>query len=411
MSCQDAKSAEIGQSEGAPRRGPSPFCLGVVGALAAHLLFSSGCGDDSAAAPGDGADAGSGAASPYDAGSDAAGGGTGGVEADAGDAGVSPVYLGITANTGTDAPTVGEIVEAELVTFAAGVRVVTAHATWRDLDQPGAVADLAQRVVFWTEHGQRVLVDLALVDRAADGRPDAVAALPWDDAATQLALDTTVDALLDAAGPGLSYLTFGRDVDAFLGAHAADRAAFEALAAHAIGHAKAHAMAPPELRLGVGFSFAGATKPHPSVSPLWAASDVAVVSYAPGLDDGAAGPASAVTTDLDELVQAAAGLPIVVAGVSYPSAPEVGSSDEAQKLFYTTLFGALAARRPSFDVVDVERLHDPSPAACEAEATAQGEDPAGAWAAYACSTGLFDADGAKPAWSPILAAAATFAAP
>lgn len=385
--------------------------LRVLAIVAAHSVLLPGCGDDSDAAPGNGADGGAGAALPYDAGADAAGGGSGGHEVDAGDAGVSPVYLGITANTALDAPTAGEIVEAELVTFAAGVRVVTAHATWRDLDAPGAVADLAQRVGFWTSHGKRVLVDVALVDRAADGRPEAVAKLAWDDVASQQALDATLDALLDAAGPGVSYLTLGRDVDTFLAAHGSERTAFEALAAHAFGHAKQHAMASPDLRLGIGFSFAGATKPDASIAALWGASDVAVVSYAPGLDAGAAGPSSAVTTDLDQLVEAAAGLPIVIAGVAYPSAPSVGSSEDAQQLFYSTLFGALAARRPSFDVVDVERLHDPSLATCEAEAVLQGEDPAGAWVAFTCSTGLFEASGSKPAWSQILGAAATFAAP
>ena len=51
-------------------------------------------------------------------------------------------------------------------------------------------------------------------------------------------------------------------------------------------------------------------------------------------------------------------------------------------------------------------------AACDALALAHGEPAGGDYAAFVCSLGLFDADGApKPAWAAVTSAVASFASP
>jgi hypothetical protein len=106
------------------------------------------------------------------------------------------------------------------------------------------------------------------------------------------------------------------------------------------------------------------------------------------------------------------GRPVILQAAGYPSAMEAGGSDEKQRLFFETLFDALAPRRAAFPFVNVVELHDPSPFACDARVIAQGEDPAGAFARFACSLGLFDQAGEdKPAWMAVATGAATFATP
>ncbi len=333
---------------------------------------------------------------------------------DSGDAGKSPVLLGITANPpagGPNGPTAEDELTARLTTFAAGVRVAVVSRAWRDLDD-AAFASLASEAALYAGSGKLVVLNLAVIDRLADQRPDDLADLAWDDPLVAARLDQTVDALLAAfsASPGaLAYLTFGRDVDLYLAQAPGERQGFAALASHALGYAGDHPAA-PGLGVGVGFSFEGATAPDPSFVDLRGASDVAVLSYLPSLEGGPP-PAGGIAGQVDALVAAAAGKPIVLQAFGRSSVGDDGS-DEGERLFYEGFFDVLEQRRGAFTVVDAFELHDLGQDACDAYVTAQGEPPGGAFAAAYCFHGLKTAAGTdKPAWAEVLSGAARFASP
>jgi hypothetical protein len=204
----------------------------------------------------------------------------------------------------------------------------------------------------------------------------------------------------------------GRDIDVFLESRPDERAAFEALVLDLIVYARTNPLAPPNTRIGVGFSFAGVTSPDPSFSLLLEDSDLAVVSYLPGLGSDVAGLASAVATDADVLVERAAGKPIVLEELGYPTSEAVGGSEAKQALFLETFFTALGPRRSSFAFVNVDALHDLGPGRCAERALYAGHSADGAWATYMCSLGLFTADGQpKSAWKVFIGGAAVFASP
>ncbi|HSN99740.1 MAG TPA: hypothetical protein VLS89_15700, partial [Candidatus Nanopelagicales bacterium] len=204
---------------------------------------------------------------------------------------------------------------------------------------------------------------------------------------------------------------FGRDVDAYLVERPSERAGFEAAATDACAYAVAHPAAPPDLRVGVGFSLAGAAS-GASFPALLDAGQIAAFSYLPGLADGQAAPTSDIAGALDQMAALSGGRPVVLQEIGYPSAAEAGSADDKQRLFFATLFQALAPRRASFPFVNVAELHDPAQPACDARVIAQGEPPSGTYAAFACSLGLVDRDGMeKPAWAEVAIGAATFASP
>jgi hypothetical protein len=389
--------------------------LAVLAALAPVVLAAyAGCADD-AAPPGVVAvGAGGGVASGWDAGAlDAA---TDGRDAapDAADAGLSPVLVAITpnpVNEGDGGPSAADRLEAELAVFAAGARATVLTRAPRDLDDAGLAALVTARD-FLVAHGQSVVVNVALVDRAADGRPDDLRTRPWNDPASLEAVDALVDALVDRLGPDLAGLTFGRDVDVWLAQHPSERAAFRALVVEACTHAEKRLGPTARLGVGVGFSFEGATAPDPIFAPVLAACGAAVLSYMPGLGGTEAVPASAVAGAVDAMIAAAAGKPILLTGLGYPSATAVGSSPEKQALFFQTFFQALGPRRDAFRLVEVFELHDLAKPACAALAERQGESATGPFASYVCSTGLHAAgDQAKPAWLEVLAGASTFLSP
>lgn len=378
------------------------------------MALHAGCGS---AAPTGGtttSGAGGDSAAPFDGGAFDARGDGSLVASDAADAGLAPVLVGITPNAmneGSDASGPADVLQAELETFAAGTRVAVVTRAPRELDAAG-LGELSSLRAFLAAHGQSIVMNLAVVDRAADGRTDELRAKPWNDPASITATHALIDALAEHLGGELVAMTFGRDVDIYLGHHLSARSAFRLFAADACAYARQRLGPTARLGVGVAFSFEGATLPDPAFAPLLDACSTAVLSYLPGLGSTEASSASAVAGALDAMIGAAAGKPIVLQALGYPSAPAVGSSPEKQGLFFQTFFQTLGPRRSAFAVVDVFELHDLGEAACAALAERQGQSADGPFASYLCSTGLHAAgDVAKPAWLEVLAGAASFAAP
>ena len=121
-----------------------------------------------------------------------------------------------------------------------------------------------------------------------------------------------IDRVLMHLGGTASYFLVGRDVDAFMTTHPIDRPAVTTFLLDLLDYIRTNPIRPPEMRVGVGFSFVGATKPDPSWADVLGASDVAACSYLPGLGTEAAGLASNIAADVDILVASVMGKPIVV---------------------------------------------------------------------------------------------------
>ncbi|WP_044244586.1 hypothetical protein [Chondromyces apiculatus] len=333
---------------------------------------------------------------------------------DAADAGVAAVIIGITPSpraSGDAPPGQGEQLDAVLTTFAAGVRGAMVRRTLSNTG-PEAAAELTGVAQRYAANGKQVLFNLALAERAADGRPAELSTLAWDDPVVISAVHDAVDLVLDTFGDSLAYLTFGSEVDIYLTRHPEQRPDFEALALEACAYATQHPDAPPALRTGVGFSMSSASAPTLPLTALREAGEVAAFTYLPGVADGAAAPTSDVAGALDRMIVLADGRPVVLQATGYPSAESAGGTRDKQRLFFSTLAEALAPRRAAFPFVNVVELNDPAPAACDSRVSAQGEAPDGPFEGFACSLGLFDLTGSeKPAWGEVAAIAATFASP
>jgi hypothetical protein len=306
-------------------------------------------------------------------------------------------------------PTAAEALQADLTTFGAGARAAVIALPWDDLLADGEA--LSQRTALYGKHGLRVAVNLAVVDRVVDHRPEELAGKMWNAPETLAAMQSAVDAIFEASGDEVAFLTFGRDVDVYLAAHPGDRSGFVAFAKDACAYAKSHADAPDDLRVGVAFTTA-APKAETAYTSLLDAEDVVAFSYMPGLGTFEADAASGVAAAIAELADVGARKPVLLQAAGVPSDPLAGGSDEAQQKFFTTLFASVGARRSSFALVDVVELDDAPAGACTAWAEAQGEPADGPFAAYACSLGLVRKDGTpKPAWSAVLAGAAALSSP
>lgn len=329
--------------------------------------------------------------------------------AGAGGTSVSPVLVGIRPTPASSAPTPGDVLSADLTAFGAGVRAAVLVLPW-DQIAAGEDPSLAQRAAFYEKHGKRVALDLAVVDRLVDHRPAELAGKAWSAPEVVAAMEQTIDALFASTGPEVQYLTLGRDVDVYLEAHPAERSAFVAFAKQAFAYARSHDDAPPDLAVGAAMSRA-APKQEPAFGNLRDLGDVVAFSYFPGLVsfDAAKEPGAALV--VAQLTAAAGPKPIVLQA-GFASDAAAGGSEDAQQAFFATLFGAIGAHRKSFALVNVVELSDAPPSSCGAWAVAQGGEEDGPLAAYACSLGLFRADGStRPAWQAVLAGAAALSSP
>ena len=332
---------------------------------------------------------------------------------DVADSGTFPVLVGVTPNPrGDGAPAIGDVIDARLTAMAAGSRAVVIRRTPAELTSDAAWSQLESEASAYRKNGIAINFVFSVVDGTTRGLEPALSGFAWNDSAVLKAMYGRIDQAMVRLGGAAPYFLFGRDVDAYLGAHAAERAAFEAFVLELMAYVRMHPMAPPNMRVGAGFSFSGATLPDPSWSKLLEASDIAACSYLPGLGSDSVGLASNIATDADVLMVQAMGKPIVIEALGYPTSDVVGGSDAKQALFFDTFFTALGPRRSSFVFVNIEALHDLAPGRCAERATFAGQAVDGSWAAYACSLGLFTADSQpKPAWEVFINGAAAFASP
>lgn len=384
-------------------RRPAALALSIISSLALGLFAA--CSDDASDTPtseplpdgdlpkpGDGGDAGTDANA-----SDA--------PLDDADAAVLPLYLGVTPNAGLTTED-GEV-GATVTTLAAGSRVVVVRKTLAELS-PEGLDDLKKRALLYGAEGAFVVLQIMLVDGPADLRSPEQKALPWDDASYEQAVDKAIDGAIGALGSTLRYVLVGRDVDRFFPAHPAESAAFQGLLTHVVGTAEAQAG--DAIAVAVATTPAGVFAPPDELGNVLDEADVIATSLRWGMPGQT--PFASATAVLDQLVAAAGSRPILIEGVSAASAPEAGSTPDAQTAFLDGFFQALAARRQAFVVVNIDELNDESVDVCNALAVAQGASAGGALAAYHCSIGLMDQDAVeKPGFATVRSALAAFASP
>ena len=342
----------------------------------------------------------------------AGGGGSGAGTADGG--GVSaPLYVGLTPNplqASADPVTSSDVLLAELMALAAGVRVVFISVPWAEFDGELMAATIAN----FSEKELRVVVTLEVVAGHASHRPAALADLAWDDTDVIEAMQATVDEQLVVGDGAIDAIIIGRRSDVYLadsalGLNEADPEAFVDFMTAAVGYLRS--MGPAALGAAPGLSYQPDNSSDDYTALLELGSTMAF-SYFPGLGQDSVPASLAVAKDLDTMAELAGERPVLLHELGFTSATTLDSDEERQAQFFDTVFAALAPRREGFPYINVYELHDVGDAACGDIAVEQSLDPSAAEMRYLCAAGLRDLDGeAKASWDQFIEAAASFATP
>jgi hypothetical protein len=318
--------------------------------------------------------------------------------------------LSILANPHGDPPPVTQdFIDAFDLAWNSGCRGQYNSFQWSKLEpQPGSfvLKDLTGGVQYLGHRGFGLYLSIQMINTTSREVPSDLATESFDSAKMQGRFHALIDAIAPNLDSHVLYFGFGNEVDVYLDKHPDEWPAFQTFFEDARAYLTARA---PWIKVGSTCTFDGARGAAAAgCARLAAAADVAIYTYYP-LDAGfMPRPASSAGPDLAKMVELAAGKPLVLQEVGYPSSAMLGSSEQAQADFVTAVIAAWRPRAAAIPFFSYFLLHDFSPTLCDQFVKYYGASGSQSFREYLCSLGLRQTDGtAKRGWDAFLRAAAS----
>lgn len=273
--------------------------------------------------------------------------------------------------------------------------------TWRELEPKNSqynLKDLRHQAAAVRKLKQSIFFGLQLINTQKRELPEDLAEKSWADPI----LRSRVLAFLDKALPLLTdgrplYVSFGNEVDVYFASRPEEVEAFCELFEAVRAHVRLNY---PEVKLGITATDEGLRGDRPAlITRLNRSTDVLMLTYYPTKDMKVMPPDSP-RRDLPRMVAYAAGKPIVLQEVGYPSAVGVGSSPQAQADFIKEFFSAWERHRQAIPHINLFLQTDVGTRICDQWTGYYGFTAhRQLFADFICTLGLKDAYGnPKPAW-------------
>jgi hypothetical protein len=267
---------------------------------------------------------------------------------------------------------------------------------WSELEPaPGqfALDDLANGLNYLRAvYDYQFMIGIQVLNTTDKETPLDLLDVPLDDPQMLERFTALFDAVLPHLSEDVRYLSIGNEVDVYL----SNEQAWESYkvfydAAVAYVHTAA-----PWLQVGVTATYGGALAHPDELRRLNEQSDVLILTYYPlGMAFTADDPAAPLH-DFPQMVEMAAGTPLVLQEVGYPSAELLGSSEAEQAEFIRNVFTAWAAAGDAIPLLNVFLLGDLSEQMCDEFEIYYGlEHPN--FHAFLCTLGLRYANGTPKA--------------
>jgi len=304
-----------------------------------------------------------------------------------------------------------DLIDAINLAYDAGCRGMGLSYNWSRLEPSAGnyqLTDLANGVGYLgDQRGFDMLLTIQVLNTTAKETPADLQSVPFDSPQMR----ARFHALLSAIGAYLGnahilYLSIGNEVDVYLSAHPGEGGPYKSF--YDDGVAFVHQMF-PRVKVGVTSTFDGAGGgAAAAVALLNQSSDVYVLTYYPLGAQFMPRPPQTATTDIAQMVQLAAGRPLILQEVGYPASPILGSSEQAQADFVTAVYAAWQSAGPTaIPFLDFFLMHDLTAAQCDTLAMYYGLPNNANFKAYLCSLGLRNVDGTpKLGWQAFTAGAA-----
>lgn len=287
-------------------------------------------------------------------------------------------------------------------TVALGTTRALVAKNWRELE-PAAdkvkLDDLRREITLRRGLQQDIILGLQLINTVKREVPEDLQNTAWDDpvmVARATALMEEVLALLPA--DRMSYVAFGNEVDVYFTQHPEEMPSY--LELYRQIHAKMQAIF-PKVQMGIATTFDSVREKRGAlIETLNRDTDVVILTYY-AIQGLKVLPPEAPHRELPMMVALAAGKPVVLQEVGYPSAAGVGSSEAQQAEFIRQFFAAWEKHRAAIPTISLFMQTDFSSRLCTQFTDYYGMvDYKTQFADFICTLGLKDAHGRpKLAWS------------
>ncbi len=186
-----------------------------------------------------------------------------------------------------------------------------------------------------------VLLTFSSVDIMAPTTPSDLNGVAFDDPTFITAYENAVDQLFLnlSFAADIKYFSVGNEVDTYLKGQPQEWPAYGSFVTAVVDHMHSKH---PGVKVGITITSPSALVSHRTeVQSLNAATDVLILNHYGKTEPGfAVTPPEQVATDLAAMVDLAAGKPLVIQEIGYPSSALLGSSDAKQAEFVQHLFEA-----------------------------------------------------------------------
>jgi hypothetical protein len=248
--------------------------------------------------------------------------------------------------------------------------------------------------------GLKILFTFPVFDITNKTVPDDIIGLSLNDPVVMSRYRNAINQILPYLNSDVIYFSVGNEVDFYLAANPGEWAPYKDLVDNAINHL--HSVR-PGMKVGVTTTFQNSIVEAANIATLNTNTDIHIMTYY--LTDSAlmvTDPPSTVLTDLDSMVVQAAGKPLVLQEIGYPSSTINGGSEVKQAQFVEHVFSkwqSIGAEKLPF--ISFFKQKDWNPAFCT---TVTGGQISGEvfWE-FMCSLGFTNNDlSPKPAWTTLI---------
>ncbi len=281
--------------------------------------------------------------------------------------------------------------DAILEVQTSGANTVPLTMAWSTLEPTAGQMNLAwlqMALDFYRSQGLVVMLSVPTIDTLSRLLPADLMHLPIDHPQVIARFETLVDQVLDVAGSETQFLILANEFDLYMQHHPLDAGNWQGLESFvAAGVARVRARRPDVL---AGASISSSNIGTAPIDGIVLASDALFATYYYAQIDYVGPPTQHVGPQIDALVAAALGRPLVIKEVGYPTGSLTEGSAAGQAVFLHSLFQAWDRHRDQIPLVMISGRLDGDPAECQAEAWDYGWELATnpAFIEFICTTGL-----------------------
>jgi hypothetical protein len=266
--------------------------------------------------------------------------------------------------------------------------------------QPGFFTSAGWGLDALSARGLKILFTFPVFDITSKTVPDDLLGLPLNHPTMTSRYRNAIDQILPYLNSDVIYFSVGNEVDFYLAANPAEWAPYKALVDDAINHI--HSVR-PDMKVGVTTTFQNSIVEAANIATLNTNTDIHIMTYY--LTDSALmvrGPPDTILADLDTMVAQAAGKPLVLQEIGYPSSTINGGSEAGQAEFVEHVFArwqSIGAEKLPF--LSFFKRKDWNTDFCTT--VTGGQTSGGLFWEFMCSLGFTNNDlSPKPAWTTLI---------